>query len=443
MSVPSREEIVAEILEASERSSWWKGVIEECARVERVSQLPDFITDEHKAIIVQSIWEQSLITDDDLSQAADDPHFREARDIIAQLRQDDPFPERLTELFGARKSYAVNRIEQHFLKLLPFIVNEDCRNEVQARWYSNGPMPTFTSLIGKYPTNDPNQRYLLRSIIELSELRPTLLLKRSPFEFEQKYTPLKFGEGDNKTDRISFLAYRVYDPLWFDGMEQYEPSYIEFPLKWAGSLFSVSVMRQLYNEFKRGHDVITEIVRYFRESDALELLADAIKNCPLTRRHGELFSEIADSFRTGSFRICSRSLLSLLEGLIWDFAWWWNQKSDPILLASTTEADYARGEFKLINRSGQPINAKPTIGLLLRNTKFGDEFYFEFLEYFCQELFAERNPVLHGREPDYGDERKAASLLLVTRIVEKEITDAFTKMLMNEARSVKERTTTA
>lgn len=437
MSAPSSDEMISKIIKATERSSWWKEVVEELMRVERVNRLPEFITDEHKAIVMQAVWEGCLITEDDLTQASEHPVFQEAQAIISQLKQDDPFPERLTELYVTRKSYALDRIDQCFRELLPLITNEACREEVRRRWSSAETLPSFLSLISRYPTNDPNQRYLLRSIIELSELRPSVSDTDYPFEFEKKYTPMKLGEAGQETDRVRFLAYRVYEPLWFDGMEQFEPRYIDFPLKWAGSIFDVTTMRGVYTAFKGGRDVMGALSAYFREDNQLDRLEDAIKNCPLTRKHGELFAEIANSFRSGSFKICSRSLLSLLEGILWDFAWWWNEKFHAIFSPGTTAANYLRGEFKLLNRSGQAINTRPTIGLLLRNTKFGDEFYFEFLEYYCQELFLERNPVLHGRDPEYGDEEKAASLLLATRIVEKKITEVFTQALR---KSVQEET---
>lgn len=67
---------------------------------------------------------------------------------------------------------------------------------------------------------------------------------------------------------------------------------------------------------------------------------------------------------------------------------------------------------------------RPNVGQLLRQTKFGENVNFEVVEYLCEELFGERNPVLHGREPSYGSHRKAAALLFVVGTLERQITKA-------------------
>ena len=46
--------------------------------------------------------------------------------------------------------------------------------------------------------------------------------------------------------------------------------------------------------------------------------------------------------------------------------------------------------------------------------------------------FAERNPVLHGRDASYGDKRKAATLLFVVENIERQITGAFKEAFAQE-----------
>ena len=46
--------------------------------------------------------------------------------------------------------------------------------------------------------------------------------------------------------------------------------------------------------------------------------------------------------------------------------------------------------------------------------------------------FEERNPVLHGREPRYGDRKKAAALLFVVETLERQITSAFKEQMGKE-----------
>jgi len=227
-------------------------------------------------------------------------------------------------------------------------------------------------------------------------------------------------------DRFEYLSYRVYDPLWISGLEDFEIEYINFPLGWAGSLFTVTQMKGLYDYHKSGKDVLAQLNTYFQEDNILDEIENAIASCPITARHGDLFKETIVGYRKGLYKISSRTMLSLIEGIIWDFAWWWNRKSGSIIDKSIKLEDFRKLKFRLLKPDGQEINARePTIGLLLRNTKFGEEFYFEFVEYYCEELFRERNPALHGRNPNFGDEKKASSLLLCLKILEKEIFEAF------------------
>jgi hypothetical protein len=65
----------------------------------------------------------------------------------------------------------------------------------------------------------------------------------------------------------------------------------------------------------------------------------------------------------------------------------------------------------------------------LRQTKFGDDVYFEVVEYLVAELFEERNPALHGRDPFYGTQKKAAALIFVVETLERQITGAIKEVV--------------
>jgi hypothetical protein len=85
-----------------------------------------------------------------------------------------------------------------------------------------------------------------------------------------------------------------------------------------------------------------------------------------------------------------------------------------------------------VKSDGTRAGGRPNVGQLLRQTKLGEEVYFEVVEYLCVELFQERNPVLHGREPRYGDRKKAAALLFVVETLERQITEAFKAQIGKE-----------
>ena len=412
---------------------WWKGVSDELDRVCRVSQLPEFVTPRHKHGAVEALFEHTEITDEKLQIAKGDDVFEEAKQIIAGLKQGDEFPARLAELFISKRADALKEIHRCFSRLLVRVTDPSCKEKLEEAWADRKrPFPSYRSLAEKYKIKDLTQKFILRSLADLDDLRSRVEIRDYPFH-ETDYLQAEMGEGPNRTSRVDYLAYRVFDPLWLSAMEHYEPEYVTFPLKWAGAMFATSTMRALYERHKNGKDVVADLIDYFKSGDSLMLLENAIASCPLTNRHGELFSEIVTDFKSGRFRACSIALLALIEGVVWDFAWWWNRDTGLAFDRNVEENDFLNGNFHLMNKNGNVIQTGPTIGLLLRHTKFGDEFYFEFLDFFCDELFAERNPVLHGKQPDYGDEKKAATLLFILRCIEKEITEYFAKKFCEKA----------
>jgi len=423
----------SDLHELLQTDPWWKSVSEEVDRVYSVQQLPAYITDRHKHGVVESLFEGCEITEQKLTQARTHPVFEEAKNLIQSLKQGNVFPTRLTELFLTRIPSALAQIDQHASGLFEILENPQCKEKLASAWPpEKKAFPTYRGLIEVFGIKNVDQRFIVRRLTELAALRIDIQNSDYPFH-EEDYLPAEIGDGEEKRDRVEYLAYRVFDPLWVSAIEEFEPEYVSFPLHWAGSLFSITTMKRLYAAHKAGTDVLAKLVPYFRKSQ-LDPLENAIAMCPITARHGELFGEISSSFRAGMYKVSARSLLAMIEGMVWDFAWWWNQHSGTVLDAAVSWPKYKIGDFRLLSkRDGLEINADATIGLLLRNTTFGEEFSFEFIEYFCEELFQERNPVLHGRFPNYGDDKKAAVLLLVVRLLEKKITEAFGAWFAKEA----------
>jgi hypothetical protein len=419
--------------ELLETDPWWKSVSEEVDRVYSVQHLPSYITDRHKHGVVESLFEGTEITDEKLSTARAHPVFEEAKELIQGLKQGDAFPTRLTELFLSRIPTALDQIDERAGKLLALLENQHCAQKLKSSWPpTKKAFPSYRGLIQEFGIKDVEERFIVRRITELADLRRYVEKLGYPFN-EEDYLPAEMGEGEERRDRVEYLAYRVFDPLWVSGIEEFESEYMSFPLHWAGSLFTITTMKRLYAAHKAGTDVVAKLVPYFLKAE-LDPLQNAISMCPITARHGDLFLEIASSFRSGMFKVASRSLLAMIEGMVWDFAWWWNQHSGTVFDKGIGWEKYNGGDVYLLNnRDGSQINADATIGLLLRNTTFGEEFSFEFIEYFCEELFQERNPVLHGRFPNYGDDKKAGVLLLVVRVLEKNITGAFAAWFAKEA----------
>jgi hypothetical protein len=426
-----------EIMNLLENDPWWKEISDEMDRVGMVHRLKGVVPDRHKAETVQTMLEYTFITIDKLNQASTDPVYVEALTIISGLNPGDKFPDRLFELFESQIPQALDRIDQAALQLMPLISDAAVRTELTNLWTSNREAIQaidLNSLPTKLYVATPDERYVIRALKRLQELDDLFRnYQHYPFcgedYFQSAVTSddaegISVGIGPTRW-RDKLLAYRVYDPLWDRRMEESEPQYVSFRLKWAHGALSMSEVTQLYRQHKAGRDVISAFISFYEDENRLKRLRHAINTCPITKNYGELFGEAVDSFSDGRHKVCSIALLPIIEGIIWEYAWWWNKIHGGLFDTKITYEQYQNGiGFQLLKSDGTRAGGRPNVGQLLRQTKFGEDVHFEVVEYLCEELFGERNPVLHGRKPDYGEHRKAAALLFVVETLERQMTNA-------------------
>jgi hypothetical protein len=435
----AREKVMRadEINNLLETNPWWKEISDELDRRFMLQQVKEAVPNTLKVEAVNALREHTFITEDKLSSANSDPVFIEARALLAGLSPEDPFPDRITELYKTKKPDSLDRIKRTALALISLLPNESVRERVQRWWTSDRSELELSDLDNtskELHLSGSTQRYILRSLLELICVEEVIRDDRtSPFS-SKMYIPASIrrsSQGGNKVtteagvERINYLAYRVFDPLWDGWMERFEPEYVDFPLKWAGGVFNIHQTMNLYMQHKLGGDLMQLILSLYRDSNRLSRLQNAIASCPITSSYKELFEEIIENFQHSRFKVCAVSLLPMVEGVLWEFAWWWNDVNGGLFDRPISRRQYkCRTGFELIRMDGERVGGRPNIGSLLRKTKFGDVIYIDFVEYLVEELFDERSPVLHGRDPKYGNDKKAANLLLAIEIIERAITNA-------------------
>lgn len=431
-----------EIEQLMKTNPWWKEISDELDRVFMLQRLKGVVSDEQKSEVVEAMFEYLFISEEELASAQSDPVFAEAKTIIEALNAGDAFPDRLVELYNSKIPEALDRINQAVLTLIPLLSNKAVQTEVEQLWISNRSALESVD-INDLPPNlyvrTPDDRYILRSILNLQQLDKRFR-NYSLYPFgSDTYTPAAVGESEDRhikvgvgatneraehsiNQRAKYLAYRVYNPLWHQEMERFEPDYVTFRLKWIND---AELLKYLYEQHKAGKDVVSVFVSLYEDEERLNRLKNAISSCPVTQAYGALFSEAVDSYKDGRSSVCATALLPLIEGLIWEFAWWWNEVNGGLFDRAITRAEYKDSNtFQLLKEDGSKVKGRPNIGKLLRQTRFGEEVYFEVVEYLVVELFEERNPTLHGREPNYGSRKKAAALLFVVETLERQITGA-------------------
>lgn len=429
--------------ELLENDPWWKEISEEMDRAWMIHHTD--VPNRHKSEVVNALFEYTLIHEEMLKRAEGDPVYAEALSIIGGLKAGDAFPERLFDLHDSKLPEALNRIDGAATRLISLLSDPTVKAEAGRLWASErSALATvdLNNLPRSLYVSTADERYIIRCLVELQELDDLYRNYRvHPFSSDEyfpadvwtsKEETITVGVGDVR-GRDKYLAYRVYDPLWKQRLERYELEYVTFRLKWAGGALKGSQMDHLYQQHKAGRDALSVFISIYKDEARLDRLRNAISSCPITGRYGYLFGEAADCYKEGKFGACSVALLPIIEGIIWEYAWWWQTIHGGLFDRTVTREQYKSfSGFELLKSDGSRAGGRPNVGQLLRQTKFGEEVYFEIVEYLCVELFQERNPVLHGREPRYGDRKKAAALLFVVETLERQITKAFKEQVGKE-----------
>lgn len=426
---------------------WWQEVFGEFERQQMLMKLNKVVKDSHKSAAVGAMLERIHIDSQMLEHAGHDPTYQEAHSLLSGLKAGEEYPERLLELYDSRVPTALARINQAALDLIPLLTDLDILADAQRLWTANRNELRALDL-SRLPRNlnvrTPDERYVLRALVELAE-KDDLFRNYKVYPFSSKeYIPtLPYGEDiatevnadidmSGFREQLKYVAYRVYDPLWDRMMERYEPEYVTFRLKWAGGALNISDMMNLYKLHRKGKDVQSAFISLYKDPARLDRLKEAVASCPVTQSYTDLFAETIESYLDERFKISSVALLPMIEGVIWEYAWWWHDIHGCLLDRTVSYEEYKGGiGFELLRPDGTRAGGRPNIGQLLRQTKFGDDVYLEVVEYLCEELFEERNPVLHGRDPRYGNGSKASSLLFVVEVLERTITAAFKAHVSN------------
>ena len=117
-----------------------------------------------------------------------------------------------------------------------------------------------------------------------------------------------------------------------------------------------------------------------------------------------VIDEIIDCYKNKNYSAVVCTALPLIEGLIWEFSYLLNKRGLRI---------YKNNKMNvLITDNGRELS-EFTVGSLLNLSRFKNYIDDYFIRYFCDELYKERNPVLHGREFSSFSE-KNASMKMIT-----------------------------
>lgn len=226
---------------------------------------------------------------------------------------------------------------------------------------------------------------------------------------------------------LQILKPRLYTQLY-----RFEEEYEDFPLRWLTDL-TIPQARALYQTYKQGDFDESFVVDEVERGGYFDELLEEVAKLPPFRERENLMQEVVDNYRDERYASVINLILPQIEFLLWIYGAYLNQQTGETIYLN---ADYDNfwhfntrdhDDLSLQSVKGNEIE-KPRIRDLVENTAVQDYLNEAIAEYFVEELYEERNPILHGNVADYHSDLEAAKKLIFF----KTITERVTKQLRDD-----------
>ncbi len=230
-------------------------------------------------------------------------------------------------------------------------------------------------------------------------------------------------------------------------LKKLDPQYLDFPFRWCG-FFPSDEFNRLHREWKQGKDIMKHVVDSFQEKDIENFIYAEIKRSTINVKRKEILLDGLGCFYEKKYSSGIVLLLPQIEGLLWELAEQINNDGKFIYKTSSERSSaYRSFSFKIDknqelyylnnditkhytevkqkdlsilalreNGKGEMIKIED-IGTLLKETAFRFYLHADFIEYFCNELYAHRNEILHGRDLDFGTVENAVKKTLALLMI--------------------------
>jgi len=239
--------------------------------------------------------------------------------------------------------------------------------------------------------------------------------------------------GDEQAKEKHY-AVQIWNPELHTTVYSSEEEYDEFPLKWLTHL-PIHQDRLLYREWQDTGEVPEEyLVNEVQSEGYLDNLFSETQKVPFFQKREGIIKEVISNYRDERYASVINLILPQIESFVWIYAaYLQDHKNEEILLNADFDhfwnfnpRDY--DELSLKNTSGNEMES-PNVKDLISKTVVQDYLNEDMTEYFVDELFVERNPILHGNIANYHSEVEASKKIiffnnLLDRVT-KEITEDF------------------
>ncbi|WP_435079301.1 hypothetical protein [Halococcus sp. AFM35] len=239
-------------------------------------------------------------------------------------------------------------------------------------------------------------------------------ISQFPYSVEQIKEDPPTANGD-PNHFLKHCAVRIYKPNLYSQLYVHEAEYEDYPLKWVPA--PVCEDRLAYGAFKQGEMPEAVITGRVNSEGYLDELLSDVEIVPPFRQRTDLIEEVVANYRDERYASVINLILPQIEFLMWKYAAHLDSNRNVDILI---DADYTdpwelnireEDDMKLVNIDGDPLEEYP-IRDLVQQTALREHLNPDIVQYFVNELFEERNPILHGNLSDYHTELEAAKKIL-------------------------------
>lgn len=362
----------------------------------------DYIAEQQKRKLLETLPKEdqdtlfcamSLITfasDYDIGKLSSDETYKKVYSLLKESESSGTIKPELKEIYETRRNHAKNYLHLKKGRLIKIILSNAYLN------YKN--LKKIDADKAKNILNSCIKRATEKQQDELKTI-DGMLLHHEHNPIVLRLTPALLTVKINEIDSLSLAAALITKPkLQLLQLMHLDEAWEKFPLKWYINHLPTTAGRALLEEFKSGQDLsgvftATYIDGSFRELE--KLLSSKYIHPPLSHvlcSRTKIISDVINCFNNKIYSATICTALTVIEGILWDFSKEHNAFADKKIYNNDQHEE-------LILLSGKSVS-NFTIGTLLTQTTLRDFFDANFIAYFCDELYNERNPILHGRDTE-------------------------------------------
>lgn len=278
--------------------------------------------------------------------------------------------------------------------------------------------------------SNPGKQALLQKVAILRFMKQNI----SKFPYDVEDTKHKPIISKDKFGFQKYLAMQIYKPeLLLPLLFTYEAKFKKFPLNWLMNL-TIPELRFLYEEYKKGQLRLDYLKSEVSRENYLSTFFQETQELPFFKTRTRFIEQIIENHRNGRYAAAINLILPQIEALIWIIAAYLQKVRKVKIFRKAPITNYWEfnlqrySKIELIQTNGKIIKGKQhiTIKKLVSETNLNTFLHEAQVKFFVNELFEERNPILHGNATDYDSEIDSCKKIICLRYLIQQFVDKVT-----------------